>query len=166
MTAEKEWTFRDHPAVAAEVGYLIANLSGVEAWLYMAFAQMIEDDGRVTEAILSGADSLAFKLNIIFKIAAVKADTSPIAAALLASKDDMTEVIKFRNQIAHSVYSITEDQVLLIANAFRTERGKMKSISIDAKLVRSYSERLKAVQQRLVPHLPQAPGYGTLSLRN
>src|SRR4051794_29933784 len=105
MNEGKNASLRDHPELAAEIGYFIANFNMLEAIAYMALSTMIGDKGQVARAILSGVDSIAYKLGVVFSLAELN-PKEPLAAELHSQKELILRAVKFRNKIAHGVYAI------------------------------------------------------------
>jgi hypothetical protein len=107
------------------IGKFIVNFNAFEAALYLAFCTMIKDDGRATEAILSGIDSLSYKIKTSYALAELLISDNAAAEAILANRTKIERFVSFRNELAHGIYMVDENgEASITHNLFRMRGGK------------------------------------------
>lgn len=136
------------PEIPLQVGRLAISVARFEGVLHLAFSVLLDDDGTKTEAILSRIDSIQYKLDVIFGLAAHS--THPVAVQLLNSKSVINEAIAFRNIVSHCMFSTNEEDgsVHILRNAFRL-KSKMSHEPFTADQPKRHADLLEDVSRKL-----------------
>lgn len=131
----------DYPDIAQEVGFLMMQSANLEIWLYRILLELTDD--IIANAILFKIDNISAKAAIVFRIAESKSGNA-LTKRILSVRRDINEAIACRNALAHSLYAIENDKLVLAGNLFNNRRGKPRIVTLDAKAIREHAENIGA----------------------
>ncbi|GEM_PF-6329047 len=134
------YSIRNIPEIATEVGYLIMVTANLDCWMLPAMSILLENNNDAASSIMSNVNSLSAKFDILSDIAKAREDI-PLATAVAAHRESVSKAIKFRNKIAHGLFAFEEDgKPLLIP--FPLSKGKKKDLALTPSVIRVHVEAI------------------------
>ncbi|MBI1329217.1 MAG: hypothetical protein GC166_04845 [Alphaproteobacteria bacterium] len=115
--------------IFARIGLLVLTFANFEMLLFSSFAVLLDDGvGEKSSAIFGQIDNFRYKFDMVMGVARETSPPTEISKTLLEIENDILQVNKFRNSLAHGGTRILGNEVWLITNANSIKRGEVKEI--------------------------------------